>query len=69
MVSRCRACDAPIVWADRAEEGAGRIALDAHEQFGGNFRLEHGVAVEVPEDDVRHSFREHNCDVRRAVAG
>lgn len=68
-MSRCRACDAPIIWADRAEEGGGRIALDSREQFGGTFLLEHGVAIEVPEDDVRQTFKEHNCGMASGNAG
>lgn len=68
-MSRCRACDAPIIWADRAVEGGGRIALDSHEQHGGKFRLEHGVAVEVVPSTTRQAFMEHNCGMVVAEPG
>lgn len=58
-MSRCRACDAALVWATRAD--GGRIALDNHEQVGGDYELREGVAVAVQPSDRKVAFREHRC--------
>lgn len=69
-MSRCRQCDAPIVWADR--EGDGRIALDSHEVVGGDIQLDGGVARPVDPSDRKAAFQEHTCSAavkKRAVPG
>jgi hypothetical protein len=71
-VSRCRACDAPIIWAERPSgEGGGLLALDQHEQIGGDFTLDGRKASRAEPSDRKTGFREHECAavVRRGVAG
>lgn len=76
-MSRCRSCDAGIIWADRDTEVGGggvareRIALDAHEQIGGDYALEDGKAIPAMPSDRKTGFREHTCAavVRRGVGG
>lgn len=63
-MSACRACNAPIVWADLDTEGGGggeRIALDQHEQIGGTYRIEDGKAVEIAPDTSTLAFKPHEC--------
>lgn len=66
-MSACRACNAPIIWADRDTEVGGggvareRIALDQHEQIGGTYRIEDGKAVEIPPDTSTLAFKPHEC--------
>lgn len=73
-MSVCRACGAAIVWADR-DDGAGRIALDTHEQFvdDGGYRIEDGLAVPVAPSPNALVFRPHaeTCSqaIRRGVPG
>ena len=62
-MSRCRACDAPIIWAYRpAEEGGGLIALDQHEQLGGAYTLD-GMreAARARPSDRKTGYQEHQC--------
>lgn len=73
-MSRCRQCDAPIVWANR--EGGGRIALDSHEVVGGDLQLDGGrptpFARPVDPSDRKAAFQEHTCNAvvkKRAVPG
>lgn len=68
-MSACRACNAPIVWAVQADPEGERIALDAHEQVGGTYRVEDGVAVKIVPDTSTLAYQPHECTsaVRRGV--
>jgi len=71
-MSRCRACDAPIIWANRPPgEGGGLLALDSHEQLGGDFVLDGRNAYRADPSDRKTAYQEHACAsvVRRADRG
>lgn len=75
-MSVCRVCNAPIVWAELEVDESGtitldRIALDAHEQVGGTYRVEDGRAVEILPGATTLAFQPHECAaaVRRGVPG
>lgn len=67
-MSNCRACGAPIIWAELEADEAGittlsRIALDSHEVLGGDWQLDGGRAVRSEPNDRKPAFREHDCSV------
>lgn len=61
----CRACGAPVVWADR-EDGNGRIPLEVHEQAAGEDRytVEKGVAIPVPASASVLAHQDHRAICR-----
>jgi hypothetical protein len=68
-MTSCRACGAPLIWAERDTEVGGggvareRIALDYHEVLGGDLQLVDGKAVPFEPSDRKPAFREHYCGV------